>query len=334
MKPNVTFCFNISSDMGWGVVFFFAYLIVFSDLGLQCQINTQSYQRVLIFFFFFPRWVPLSRWDQTRHTTTSSWTSLDLAAHHLSLETWVQQWTHLTWVVPQWEWTNPGVKAWDLLRPTAKECLSRATRDPGLRPWVCRAWKDHIQGRWVDNSTLVAIFSSFSRCWICCHPQPTYGGQQYGPNNQFPSQQGQYPTPNASRPLPSPNYPAQRMPGQQLQGQYPPHGGPMGQYYKVQWEWISLTWWLLNQNTICFNFSCIKTITKDFMSSMTTARATFQWPNKQLFWEWVPVQPGYYEWGEYILLNCTVSYWMGFLRFNELLIYYSTVFCLACETSW
>uniref|UniRef100_A0A3P8WN33 Zinc finger MIZ-type containing 1 n=1 Tax=Cynoglossus semilaevis TaxID=244447 RepID=A0A3P8WN33_CYNSE len=62
--------------------------------------------------------------------------------------------------------------------------------------------------------------------------EPNYGGQQYGPNNQFPNQQGQYPTPNASRPLPSPNYPGQRMPGQQLQGQYPPPSGAMGQYYK------------------------------------------------------------------------------------------------------
>uniref|UniRef100_A0A8C5A1Y5 Zinc finger MIZ-type containing 1 n=1 Tax=Gadus morhua TaxID=8049 RepID=A0A8C5A1Y5_GADMO len=53
--------------------------------------------------------------------------------------------------------------------------------------------------------------------------EPSYGGQQYGPNNQFPGQQGQYPAPNpAQRPLPSPNYPGQRMPGQQLQGQYPP----------------------------------------------------------------------------------------------------------------
>lgn len=68
------------------------------------------------------------------------------------------------------------------------------------------------------------------------HPQPNYGGQQYGPNSQFPNQQGQYPTPNASRPLPSPNYPGQRMPGQQLQGQYPPPSGPMGQYYKVQYD--------------------------------------------------------------------------------------------------
>lgn len=64
-------------------------------------------------------------------------------------------------------------------------------------------------------------------------PQPNYGGQQYGPNGQFPNQQGQYPNPNANRPLPSPNFAGQRMPGQQLQGPYPPPGGAMGQYYKV-----------------------------------------------------------------------------------------------------
>uniref|UniRef100_A0A8C4GMS4 Zinc finger, MIZ-type containing 1a n=1 Tax=Dicentrarchus labrax TaxID=13489 RepID=A0A8C4GMS4_DICLA len=62
--------------------------------------------------------------------------------------------------------------------------------------------------------------------------EASYGGQQYGPNSQFPPQQGQYPTSNASRPLPSPNYPGQRMPGQQGQGQYPP-GMPMGHYTDV-----------------------------------------------------------------------------------------------------
>ncbi|XP_072293314.1 zinc finger MIZ domain-containing protein 1a isoform X6 [Eucyclogobius newberryi] len=60
-----------------------------------------------------------------------------------------------------------------------------------------------------------------------------YGGQQYGPNSQFPPQQAQYASSNVSRPLPSPNYPGQRMPGQQGQGQYPP-GVPMGQYYKPE----------------------------------------------------------------------------------------------------
>ncbi|CAL8368151.1 unnamed protein product [Gadus morhua 'NCC'] len=63
--------------------------------------------------------------------------------------------------------------------------------------------------------------------------EASYGGQQYGPNGQFPPQQGQYPPSNASRPLPSPNYPGQRMPGQPGQGQYPP-GMPMGQYYKQE----------------------------------------------------------------------------------------------------
>uniref|UniRef100_A0A8C3A6Y9 Zinc finger, MIZ-type containing 1a n=1 Tax=Cyclopterus lumpus TaxID=8103 RepID=A0A8C3A6Y9_CYCLU len=61
--------------------------------------------------------------------------------------------------------------------------------------------------------------------------EASYVGQQYGPNGQFPPQQGQYPTSNASRPLSSPSYPGQRMPGQQVQGQYPP-GMPMSQYYK------------------------------------------------------------------------------------------------------
>ncbi|ETE67691.1 Zinc finger MIZ domain-containing protein 1, partial [Ophiophagus hannah] len=62
--------------------------------------------------------------------------------------------------------------------------------------------------------------------------EPNYGNQQYGPNNQFPSQPGQYPAPNAPRPLTSPNYPAQRMPNQQSTGQYPAPAVNMGQYYK------------------------------------------------------------------------------------------------------
>lgn len=80
----------------------------------------------------------------------------------------------------------------------------------------------HLLGRFMLNT-----------CLFLLHQQPNYGGQQYGPNTQFPNQQGQYPTPNSSRPLPSPNYPGQRMPGQQMQGQYPPPSGGMGQYYKV-----------------------------------------------------------------------------------------------------
>uniref|UniRef100_A0A8B9RKY4 Zinc finger, MIZ-type containing 1a n=1 Tax=Astyanax mexicanus TaxID=7994 RepID=A0A8B9RKY4_ASTMX len=66
--------------------------------------------------------------------------------------------------------------------------------------------------------------------------EPNYGGQQFGPNGQFPNQQGQYPNPNASRALPSPNYPGQRMPVQQGSGQYPPSGVGMGQYYKVNFK--------------------------------------------------------------------------------------------------
>lgn len=61
--------------------------------------------------------------------------------------------------------------------------------------------------------------------------EPNYGGQQYGPNGQFPNQQNQY---GSSRPLPSPNYPPQRLPGQPMQGQYPPPNAGMGQYYKQE----------------------------------------------------------------------------------------------------
>uniref|UniRef100_A0A8C4YMJ4 Zinc finger MIZ-type containing 1 n=1 Tax=Gopherus evgoodei TaxID=1825980 RepID=A0A8C4YMJ4_9SAUR len=71
--------------------------------------------------------------------------------------------------------------------------------------------------------------------------EPNYGNQQYGPNSQFPTQPGQYPTPNPPRPLTSPNYPGQRMPTQQNTGQYPPPTVNMGQYYKVRpWvQWLS-----------------------------------------------------------------------------------------------
>uniref|UniRef100_A0A8C7WK26 Zinc finger, MIZ-type containing 1a n=1 Tax=Oncorhynchus mykiss TaxID=8022 RepID=A0A8C7WK26_ONCMY len=64
--------------------------------------------------------------------------------------------------------------------------------------------------------------------------EPNYVGQQYAPNGQFPPQQSQYPTSNPSRPMPSPNYPGQRMPGGQGQGQYHPQGMPMGQYYRQE----------------------------------------------------------------------------------------------------
>uniref|UniRef100_G7PEY6 Zinc finger MIZ-type containing 1 n=9 Tax=Catarrhini TaxID=9526 RepID=G7PEY6_MACFA len=64
--------------------------------------------------------------------------------------------------------------------------------------------------------------------------EPNYGNQQYGPNSQFPTQPGQYPTPNPPRPLTSPNYPGQRMPSQPSSGQYPPPTVNMGQYYKPE----------------------------------------------------------------------------------------------------
>ncbi|KAM4032297.1 zinc finger MIZ domain-containing protein 1 isoform 3-T6 [Anomaloglossus baeobatrachus] len=62
--------------------------------------------------------------------------------------------------------------------------------------------------------------------------EPNYGSQQYGPSSQFPNQPGQYPSPNPARPMTSPNYPGQRMTGQQNTGQYPPPSVGMGQYYK------------------------------------------------------------------------------------------------------
>ncbi|XP_056387337.1 zinc finger MIZ domain-containing protein 1 isoform X5 [Hyla sarda] len=64
--------------------------------------------------------------------------------------------------------------------------------------------------------------------------EPNYGSQQYGPSSQFPNQPGQYPSPNPARPMTSPNYPGQRMTGQQNAGQYPPPSVAMGQYYKPE----------------------------------------------------------------------------------------------------
>ncbi|XP_065128882.2 zinc finger MIZ domain-containing protein 1-like isoform X1 [Paramisgurnus dabryanus] len=61
--------------------------------------------------------------------------------------------------------------------------------------------------------------------------ESNYGGQQYGPNGQFSSQQGQYPNPTANRALTSPHYPLQRTPGQPgTPLQYPSAG--TGQFYK------------------------------------------------------------------------------------------------------
>eukprot|EP00079_Xenopus_tropicalis_P027410 XP_012821670.1 PREDICTED: zinc finger MIZ domain-containing protein 1 isoform X3 [Xenopus tropicalis] len=63
---------------------------------------------------------------------------------------------------------------------------------------------------------------------------PNYGSQQYVPSSQFPSQPGQYPSPSPARPMTSPNYPGQRITGQQNTGQYPPPSVNMGQYYKPE----------------------------------------------------------------------------------------------------
>ncbi|XP_067857413.1 zinc finger MIZ domain-containing protein 1-like isoform X5 [Heptranchias perlo] len=62
--------------------------------------------------------------------------------------------------------------------------------------------------------------------------EQSYPGQQYGPNSQYASQPSQYAPANPQRSIPSPNYPAHRMPGQQNTGQYPMPPGSMGQYYK------------------------------------------------------------------------------------------------------
>ncbi|XP_075697924.1 zinc finger MIZ domain-containing protein 1 isoform X2 [Rhinoderma darwinii] len=64
--------------------------------------------------------------------------------------------------------------------------------------------------------------------------EPNYGSQQYGPSSQFTNQPGQYPSPNTARPMTSPNYPGQRIAGQQNAGQYPPPSVGMGQYYKPE----------------------------------------------------------------------------------------------------
>lgn len=142
----------------------------------------QSTQRWLIEPFLSSRWVPLSRWHQTRRTTASSWTSQDPAALHPSLGTWAQAWMHPTWAGPRWEWASQGAKAWGLSAPTAKECPSKVMQDPGLRAWVCRVWKDRTQERWGDiNSTLSpSSFSFFSVNWIyvcrhCIHSQTMVG---------------------------------------------------------------------------------------------------------------------------------------------------------------
>ncbi|XP_072342147.1 LOW QUALITY PROTEIN: zinc finger MIZ domain-containing protein 1-like [Scyliorhinus torazame] len=63
--------------------------------------------------------------------------------------------------------------------------------------------------------------------------EQSYPGQQYGASSQYQSQPSQYPSASPQRSIPSPNYPAHRMPGQQTTGQYPMPPGSMGQYYKT-----------------------------------------------------------------------------------------------------
>lgn len=107
---------------------------------------------------------------------------------------------------------RPGMPIQGMKRPYPGEVSETGTNAPS-------------DGGWVLRGVFNTVFP------FACLFQASYGGQ-YGPNSQFPPQQGQYPATNTSRPLPSPNYTGQRMPGQQGQGQYPP-GMPMGQYYKV-----------------------------------------------------------------------------------------------------
>ncbi|KAM8852836.1 zinc finger MIZ domain-containing protein 1a isoform 4-T4 [Synchiropus picturatus] len=102
------------------------------------------------------------------------------------------------------------------------------TRTPGMTPFGAHGQRMPQQG-YPGGPRQGMAMQGMKR------PYPGEGGYgaQYGPNGQFPPQQGQYPSSNSSRPLPSPNYPGQRMPGQQGQGQYPP-GMPMSQYYKQE----------------------------------------------------------------------------------------------------
>lgn len=132
-------------------------------------------------------------------------------------------------------WNEPaqGPRHGAFWRPQSKDAPARVRRTPGTRHEYAGNEKTVSRGGECPQSQSVDSCWVLSLCSPPLPPQPNYGGQQYGPNNQFPTHQGQYPTPNASRPLPSPNYPGHRMPGQQLQGQYPPTGGTMGPYYKV-----------------------------------------------------------------------------------------------------
>uniref|UniRef100_A0A8C7MTZ1 Zinc finger MIZ-type containing 1 n=1 Tax=Oncorhynchus kisutch TaxID=8019 RepID=A0A8C7MTZ1_ONCKI len=115
-------------------------------------------------------------------------------------------------------------------------------------PFMCKYCSIFLPSLSIDNFIIIVQSINYLMQYLTgiyfllafLPMKPNYGGQQYGPgpNGQgFPQQQNQYPThtPNPSRPLPSPNYPGQRMPsGQQIQGHYPPPGGAMGQYYKQE----------------------------------------------------------------------------------------------------
>ncbi|KAL0964566.1 hypothetical protein UPYG_G00325720 [Umbra pygmaea] len=103
------------------------------------------------------------------------------------------------------------------------------TRAPGMGPFGGHSQRPPQQGYGGPRQAMPMQ--------VMKRPYPgeqNYGGQQYGPNGQFPPQQGQYPSANSSRPMPSPNYPGQRMPGGPGPGQYHPQGMPMGQFYKQE----------------------------------------------------------------------------------------------------
>uniref|UniRef100_A0A3P9LUV2 Zinc finger MIZ domain-containing protein 1 n=1 Tax=Oryzias latipes TaxID=8090 RepID=A0A3P9LUV2_ORYLA len=126
---------------------------------------------------------------------------------------------------------NPGSMGSGMNNPnmSGPAMAMNQTRTPGMAPFGAHGQRMPQQG-YPGGPRQGMPMQAMKR------PYPgegNYGGQQYGPSSQFQPQQGQYPTSNASRPLPSPNYPGQRMPGQQGQGQYPP-GMPMAQYYKQE----------------------------------------------------------------------------------------------------
>lgn len=150
----------------------------------------------------------------------------------------------------------------------------------------------------MSYSTLNLSLPSFSSTFFF---QASYGGQQYGPNSQFPPQQGQYPTSNASRPLPSPNYPGQRMPGQQGQGQYPP-GMPMGQYYKVCYVTpfihLSISYTRdtpIDVKHIVEHICAIRNSVKSLFLFISYIARVLQWSEHQLLWRWILIRPR--QWG-------------------------------------